>query len=69
MLSIFAPEMYGSCIDILRDTKLTKLSSESGLVADVKNNENKIVPEAVEKLIEETSLTVIFQKLVLYAFV
>lgn len=47
MLSVFAPEMYGSCIDIFRDTKLTKLSSQSGLVADLKNNENKIVPKAV----------------------
>lgn len=42
--------MYGYSIYILRVTKLTKLSSEPELVADLKNNEN-IVSEAVEKSI------------------
>ena len=43
--------MYGHCIDILRDSELTKLIPESEFRADLKNNENKIVSEAAEKLV------------------
>lgn len=39
---------------------MTKLTSESGLVADLKKNKNKEVPEAVQKSIEETSVWLSF---------
>lgn len=39
-----------------RPTKLTKLSSESGSVADTKKNEKKMVSEAMWKATEETCI-------------